>query len=63
MEDGEFSPPPPEKLREVRGTRKRKDHGAGSGSRRESETTFAQIHCQFVEGRSGASPKDLQSPL
>jgi hypothetical protein len=53
IEDGEFSPPPPEKLREVRGTRKRKGHGAGGG--RESEMTFAQAHCQSCDARFSCS--------
>jgi hypothetical protein len=49
IEEGKFSPPPPEKLREVRGTRKRKGHGTGGG--RESEMTFAQAHCQSCDAR------------
>jgi hypothetical protein len=55
IEDGEFSPPPPEKLREVRGTRKRKDHGARGGNRRESALTFAQANCQSCDARFSCS--------
>jgi hypothetical protein len=53
IEDGEFGPPPPEKLREVRGTRKRKGHGTGGG--RESEMTIAQAHCQSCDARFSCS--------
>jgi hypothetical protein len=52
IEDGEFGPPPVEKLREVRGTRKRKGHGAGG---KESEMTFAQAHCQSCDARFSCS--------
>ena len=55
IENGEFAPPPPEKLREVLGTRKGKDHGVGSGGHRDSEMTFAQIHCQTCDARFSCS--------
>lgn len=55
IEGREFSPPPPEKLREVWGTRKRKDQGADRSGRRESEMTFAQVHCQTCDARFSCS--------
>lgn len=55
IEDGKFSPPPVEKLKEVRGTRKRKDHGAARNGRQESDVTFAQIHCQTCDARFSCS--------
>lgn len=51
IEDGNFAPPAPEVLGQPRGTRRRKDRGARSGARAESEPTFAQIHCQNCDAR------------
>ena len=51
IEDGEFTPPPPDMLNKPRGTRRRKDHGDVPGGGAEHEPTFAQIHCRGCDAR------------
>lgn len=51
IEDGEFTPPPPDMLNKPRGTRRRKDHGDVPGVGAEHEPTFAQIHCRGCDAR------------
>ena len=51
IEDGEFTPPPPDMLNKSRGTRRRTDHGDVPGVGAENEPTFAQIHCRGCDAR------------
>lgn len=55
IEDGNFAPPPPEKLRQPPGTRKQKDHGRQANAREQRPLMFAQLHCQNCDARFGCS--------
>jgi hypothetical protein len=55
IEEGNFSPPRPERLSQPCGTRRRKDHGPAAGSRNGSVPTLAQVHCRNCDARFSCS--------
>jgi hypothetical protein len=51
IEDGTFSPPPPDKLGRPFGVRRQKSLRAGSGEGAPPGPTFAQVHCRNCDAR------------
>jgi hypothetical protein len=51
IEDGKFSPPPPEVLAQPHGARGRKDRDKNAKAQPRAEPSFAQVHCANCDAR------------